>query len=60
MNYTEAWQELNDKLYKAKHALQDMSSKYYQSNPAEYRRLQIKKEGIELAIQYMFDIERSI
>jgi hypothetical protein len=30
------------------------------SDESEWKRLGHKKEGIELAIQYMFDIERSI
>ncbi len=58
MNYIEAWQELNEKLYTAKHVLEDMKRKT--SDELEWERLGHKKEGVELAIGYMFDIERSI
>ena len=59
MSKEEAWQELNDKLYKAKHSLHDLILKTSKTNLEEVKRLQNKKEGVELAIQYMFDIERS-
>jgi len=58
MNYVEAWQELNEKLYTVKQALEDMKRKTI--DESEWKRLSYKKEGIDLAIQYMFDIERSI
>jgi hypothetical protein len=58
MNYIEAWQELNDKLYTAKHALEDLKRKTL--DKLEQKRLKSKKEGINLAIQYIFDIERSL
>jgi len=58
MNHIEAWKELNEKLYTAKQALEDIKRKT--SDESEWKRLSYKKEGIDLVIQYMFDIERSI
>jgi len=61
MDYAEAWERLDNKLYRAKHSLNELISKQgIFPNYDEDLRLRSKREGIELAIGYMLDIKKII
>jgi len=60
MNYPEAWDELRDKLYKARQSLNGLIREIESPALDHYKRLSSKREGLDLAIGYMFDIERII
>ena len=60
MNYPEAWDELRDKLYKARQSLNGLVREIEYPALDNYKRLSSKREGIDLAIGYMIDIEKII
>lgn len=60
MNYPEAWDELRDKLYKARQSLNGLIREMESPDLDHYKRLNGKRQGIDLAIEYMFDIEKII
>jgi len=58
MNYPEAWDELRDKLYKARQSLNGLIRELESPVHDHYKRLNGKRQGIDLAIEYMLDIEK--
>jgi hypothetical protein len=58
MNYQEAWLELYRKLDCAKTALNYLKDRT--TTIIEQTRIKNKIEGVDLALQYMYDIKRSM